>query len=40
MNQIESINIQVLKQITLIKSEYEDILRDILPTNWMQTYDL
>lgn len=31
---------QVIQQLAVIKNDYDDILKEILPANWMSTYDL
>ncbi|KAM3134224.1 hypothetical protein pb186bvf_013644 [Paramecium bursaria] len=40
IKELEDINSDVIGQIARIKNDYEDILKEILPQNWMNTYDL
>jgi hypothetical protein len=40
MKELEDINKDVIEQLAIIKTDFDDILREILPSNWMNTYDL
>ncbi|CAD8096117.1 unnamed protein product [Paramecium primaurelia] len=40
MKEIEEINQSVINLLARIKSDYDDILREILPKDWTNTYDL
>ena len=40
MKEIEDINSSVISLLARIKSDYDDILREILPKDWTNTYDL
>ncbi|CAD8195885.1 unnamed protein product [Paramecium octaurelia] len=40
MKEIEEINQSVISLLARIKSDYDDILREILPKDWTNTYDL
>ncbi|CAD8111506.1 unnamed protein product [Paramecium sonneborni] len=40
IKEIEEINQSVINLLARIKSEYDDILREILPKDWTNTYDL